>query len=73
MATGMDAFGPAGEFTVAELERIPDDGFARSCGRSAPLRPRTVWLPETTREADPKSERHIGARSAGCPGTRNAV
>lgn len=27
MATGMDAFGPAGEFTVADLERMPDDGL----------------------------------------------
>lgn len=27
MATGMDAFGPAGEFTVADLDRMPDDGL----------------------------------------------
>ncbi|MBV8996414.1 MAG: Uma2 family endonuclease, partial [Pseudonocardiales bacterium] len=27
MATGMDAFGPVGEFTVADLERMPDDGL----------------------------------------------
>jgi Uma2 family endonuclease len=26
MATGLDGFGPAGEFTVEELERMPDDG-----------------------------------------------
>lgn len=27
MATGLDGFGSAGEFTVEDLERIPDDGF----------------------------------------------
>lgn len=27
MATGMDAFGPVGEFTVSDLERMPDDGL----------------------------------------------
>ncbi|MGH3693388.1 MAG: Uma2 family endonuclease [Pseudonocardiaceae bacterium] len=27
MATGLDGFGPAGEFTVEDLERIPDDGL----------------------------------------------
>lgn len=27
MATGMDGFGPAGEFTVEDLERMPDDGL----------------------------------------------
>lgn len=26
MATGLDGFGPAGEFTVEDLERMPDDG-----------------------------------------------
>lgn len=26
MASGMDGFGPAGEFTVEDLERMPDDG-----------------------------------------------
>jgi Uma2 family endonuclease len=26
MATGLDGFGPAGEFTVENLERMPDDG-----------------------------------------------
>jgi Uma2 family endonuclease len=26
MATGLDEFGPAGEFTVEDLERMPDDG-----------------------------------------------
>lgn len=27
MATGLDGFGPAGEFTVDDLERMPDDGL----------------------------------------------
>lgn len=27
MATGLDGFGPAGEFTVEDLERMPDDGL----------------------------------------------
>lgn len=27
MATGLDGFGSAGEFTVEDLERIPDDGL----------------------------------------------
>jgi Uma2 family endonuclease len=27
MATGLDEFGPAGEFTVEDLERMPDDGL----------------------------------------------
>ncbi|MGH3826987.1 MAG: Uma2 family endonuclease [Pseudonocardiaceae bacterium] len=27
MATGLDGFGPAGEFTVEDLERLPDDGL----------------------------------------------
>ncbi|MGB6164358.1 MAG: Uma2 family endonuclease [Pseudonocardiaceae bacterium] len=26
MASGLDGFGPAGEFTVEDLERMPDDG-----------------------------------------------
>ncbi|MGH3768569.1 MAG: Uma2 family endonuclease [Pseudonocardiaceae bacterium] len=27
MATGLDGFGPAGEFTVEDLERMPEDGL----------------------------------------------